>query len=121
MMNATQTTQVQPGRRTARWCAVALSAVALLFAAAPPATHASEDGPTAAARPSTIDLNEATAETLATLPGIGPSKAEAIVAYRSRRAFRRIEDILRVRGIGRATFRAIRDRISVRSERRQRN
>lgn len=60
-----------------------------------------------------IDLNAASATTLATLPGIGPSKAQAIVSFRERRPFRRIEEILRVRGIGRATFRAIRDRIRV--------
>lgn len=62
---------------------------------------------------SRLDLNTATSEALTQLPGIGPSKADAIVAYRTRRPFRRVEEILRVRGIGRATFRAIRDRIMV--------
>ena len=65
------------------------------------------------ATPETIDLNEASADELAQLPGIGPSKAEAIVSFRDRRPFRRPEDILRVRGIGRSTFRSLRDRISV--------
>ena len=32
--------------------------------------------------PQLVDINTADAETLQTLPGIGPAKAEAIIAYR---------------------------------------
>jgi len=60
-----------------------------------------------------VNIQTATAEQLQLLPGIGPSKAEAIVAYRERRAFRRVRDILRVRGIGRATFRRLRSMMTV--------
>jgi comEA protein len=62
-----------------------------------------------------IDLNTATADELTTLPGIGPSKAAAIVAYREQHRFERVDDLVRVRGIGRATLRALRDRITVSS------
>lgn len=60
-----------------------------------------------------VNLQTASAEELQRLPGIGPSKAEAIIAQRTRTPFRRIEDILRVRGIGRATFRRLRPYLSV--------
>ena len=60
-----------------------------------------------------LDINSATSVQLESLPGIGPAKAAAIVSHRERRPFRRIEDIMRVRGIGRATFRNIKSQIRV--------
>jgi competence protein ComEA len=60
-----------------------------------------------------VNIQTATLEQLQLLPGIGPSKAQAIVSAREQRAFRRVEDILRVRGIGRATFRRLRPMITV--------
>ncbi len=69
--------------------------------------------PTASASEGVVNIQTATPEELQRLPGIGPSKASAIVAFRERTAFRRVEDILRVRGIGRATFRRLRPYLSV--------
>ena len=66
-----------------------------------------------------LDLNSATEQQLTTLPGIGPEKARAIIARRERRPFERIEEILRVKGIGRATFRRLRSRITVRTQNRR--
>ena len=60
-----------------------------------------------------VNIQTASAEELMRLPGIGPSKAEAIIQFRDRTPFRRVEDILRVRGIGRATFRRLRPMITV--------
>jgi competence protein ComEA len=60
-----------------------------------------------------VNIQTATSDQLQLLPGVGPSKAQAIVAFREHRAFRRIEDIMRVRGIGRATFRRLRPMITV--------
>ena len=52
-----------------------------------------------------ININTASAELLETLPGIGPSKAAAIIAYRGAHGpFKTIEDIQEVSGIGPATF-----------------
>jgi competence protein ComEA len=51
-----------------------------------------------------VDINTATPQTLETLPGIGPSKAEAIVRYRTDHGpFHTANDLLQVPGIGQAT------------------
>ena len=54
-----------------------------------------------------VNIKTATVGELTRLPGVGPSKASAIVQYRERRPFERVRDILRVRGIGRKTFREL--------------
>lgn len=60
-----------------------------------------------------IDLNTASVEQLQTLPGIGPSKARAIVEYREKQPFAKLEDLMNVSGIGPKTFEKIKDRITV--------
>jgi len=48
-----------------------------------------------------ININTATAQDLTAVPGIGPSKAEKIVSYRSEKGkFTAIEDLMGVKGIG---------------------
>lgn len=54
-----------------------------------------------------VELNSASVDELCLLPGIGPKKAAAIVAYRERRPFTRVTQLLRVRGIGRKTLRRL--------------
>jgi competence protein ComEA len=46
-----------------------------------------------------IDLNRASVVDLMRLPGVGRKKAEAIVALRQRAPFKRLEDVLTVKGI----------------------
>ncbi|MBJ74772.1 MAG: DNA-binding protein [Sandaracinus sp.] len=95
---------------------LAAFALALGFAA-PPAPVGAQDVGETVEEPEqsapTVDLNHATEAELISLPGIGPSKAQAILAYRERRPFRRVQDIMRVRGIGRGTYRQIRNRLTV--------
>ena len=60
-----------------------------------------------------ININTASLEELDILPGIGPSKAQAIIDYRAVTPFQIIEDIMNVSGIGQATFDKIKDLIAV--------
>ncbi|MDA1329659.1 MAG: ComEA family DNA-binding protein [Chloroflexi bacterium] len=61
-----------------------------------------------------ININVATVEQLALLPGIGEITAQAILDYRdSKGPFNRIEDIQKVPGIGPSTFAKIQELISV--------
>ena len=62
-----------------------------------------------------VNINTADAATLAaTLNGVGPAKAEAIVAYRSENGpFRSADQLAEVRGIGLATVEKNRDLIVV--------
>jgi competence protein ComEA len=57
-----------------------------------------------------VNLNSATAEELDALPGIGPVKAQAIIAARP---FKTIEDVMKVKGIKQGTFAKIKDHITV--------
>ena len=72
------------------------------------------EGPPTVEQDSRININEAGADELVKLPGIGPSRAQAIIDAREKRRFRRVEDIMRVPGIGRKTFTRIRSSIRVR-------
>jgi len=61
-----------------------------------------------------IDINSATIAELMTLPGIGRTKAEAIVSYREEHgSFLRIEDLMKVPGIKEGTFLQMKDEIKV--------
>lgn len=61
-----------------------------------------------------VDLNSATPSELETLPGIGPSKAAAIVQYRADHGpFESVDELDNVTGIGPATLAALRDQVTV--------
>jgi competence protein ComEA len=110
---------------------------ALVAAAAPPATSAAPDPRIASPLPSPVPqpaapspapapaspashtqattddpviLNTATVDDLRRLPGIGEKRATSIVALRTRLGgrFHVVEDLLKVKGIGRATLRRLR-------------
>lgn len=60
-----------------------------------------------------VDLNSATEAQLMELPGIGPSKAAAIIAYRTENGkFAKIEDLTNVTGFGDKTFERLKDGIT---------
>jgi competence protein ComEA len=61
-----------------------------------------------------LNINTAMVEDLDLLPGIGSSKAAAIITYGEKHGdFKRIEDIQNVTGIGPAIFEQIRDLITI--------
>jgi competence protein ComEA len=68
----------------------------------------------AAGSPSaSIDLNQATVEDLAKLPGIGPAKAQAIAQHRSQHPFTRIDELRQVKGIGAKLYDQLKDQVTV--------
>ncbi len=88
--------------------------VGVVLPAALHAEKAAKEAPSSASS-AKIDLNHASPEQLESLPGIGPSKAAAIISLRQRlKGFNRIEQLLRVKGIGRKTFRRLREHIALR-------
>ena len=61
-----------------------------------------------------IDLNSASASELELLPQIGPVLSQRIILYRKTKGkFQKIEDLMKVSGIGSKTFEKIKDFITV--------
>ena len=55
-----------------------------------------------------LNLNKADAKQLRLLPGIGKTKAERIIAWRSKnRRFKRVNDLRRVKGFGRKSVKKL--------------
>jgi competence protein ComEA len=89
---------------------------ALLFVSSPMSAQRAARPPVSAAVVSTevVNLNSATADQIATLPGIGPKTADLVVQYRVKNGpFKKIEEIMNVRGIGEKSFLKIKDRLTV--------
>ncbi|MDD6229368.1 MAG: helix-hairpin-helix domain-containing protein, partial [Lactimicrobium massiliense] len=61
-----------------------------------------------------VSINAASQEDLTALPGIGPSTAARIIAYREENGFfQQLEDLMNVKGIGPAKFDKVKDHISL--------
>lgn len=61
-----------------------------------------------------ININSATKEQLMTLPGVGETKADAIIAYREENGgFKELEDLTNVSGIGTSTFEKFKEYITI--------
>jgi competence protein ComEA len=61
-----------------------------------------------------INLNTATVAQLETIPGIGKATAERILEYRQKNGgFKKIEDLMNVRGIGEKSFLKMKPLITV--------
>ncbi len=61
-----------------------------------------------------VNINTASLQELQTLPRIGPQIAQRILDYRKENGnFKRVEDILKVRGVGEKVFEQLKDKITV--------
>lgn len=60
-----------------------------------------------------VKLNTATAAELEALPGVGPALAQRIAAYRQGRRFSSVDDLLKVKGIGKAKLERLRPLVEV--------
>ncbi|WP_434604837.1 ComEA family DNA-binding protein [Pseudomonas sp. R1-7] len=97
-----------------------LTSASIAVIAAPTAKPGATTAPQAVEQPAQtqsakVDLNGANAETLQReLSGIGKGKAEAIVAYReSNGPFSSVDELLEVKGIGKAILDRNRDKLEV--------
>ena len=93
-----------------RYAVACLALIALLgataSAAAPAGKEESNSGP--------VDLNTASREQLMQVKGIGPALADRIVEFRKEHGpFRRVEDILKVRGVGEKSLEKLRPYLKV--------
>jgi competence protein ComEA len=83
-----------------------LGSCLVLLLAAPPARAAKAvDG--------VVNINTAEVGVLGLLPGIGPAKAAQIVVYRKRHPFRTVDELVRIKGIGRKMVRRLRVHLAV--------
>lgn len=61
-----------------------------------------------------VDINTATVEQLDGIKGVGPTKAKAIVEYRTKNGpFKSVDDLEKVKGFGKKSVDALRTEISV--------
>jgi competence protein ComEA len=61
-----------------------------------------------------VNINTATKDELVTLKGIGPSRAQEIIDYRTKNGpFKTVDDLEKVKGIGPGTMKQIKSQISV--------
>ena len=80
-----------------------------MFAAAP---ALAADAPAAEVMMTKVNVNSATQDELATLPGVGDKIAKAIVVYRDDHgAFKNIEELKEVKGIGEKKLELMRERV----------
>ncbi len=60
-----------------------------------------------------VDINNASLKQLTTLKGIGKKKAEAIINFRKSHCFRSVDELIKVKGIGKKILEKNRSEIEI--------
>jgi competence protein ComEA len=88
---------------------LALAWIAAIGLASPPAQAASADT-------GVVNINTASAGQLQLLKGIGAKKAQAIIDFRAKAPFATVDDLTKVKGIGKKLVEGLRAQIAVQGE-----
>lgn len=118
LINKTKNARSNGIKKVLNWTAGAMVATSILFSSGVFAEEGIEGETKAVAEQQvseTVNINLADAEAIAdTLKGIGKSKAEAIVAYRTEHGqFESADELVQVKGIGEATVEKNKARIEI--------
>jgi competence protein ComEA len=94
---------------------IMIAAIAIALSAAAAGAQGRATAPKATATAAApVNLNTATMDQLATIPGIGVKTAERIIAYREKNGgFKKIEDLMNVSGVGEKSFLKLKPLITV--------
>ena len=93
---------------------VALVVFALSMAASAQETPRRSSATSSASASAPVNLNTASVAQLETLPGIGKATAERILEYRQKNgSFKKVEDLMNVRGVGEKSFLQLKALITV--------
>ena len=89
--------------------------VVLLAVSGPAGATEAGDAPTVGGpSPRQVDINKASAAELTAIPGVGDTLAQRIVEFREKQGpFRRVEDLLKIKGIGEKSFQKMRPHVKV--------
>jgi len=91
-----------------RTLSVLLAAVAVLALSLAGTAHAASASPSGV-----VNINSATEAQLTLLPGVGPSKARAILQYRQSHPFKTAGELVKVKGIGKKLMRKLESFVTV--------
>lgn len=88
--------------------------IVIAMAGLAPAPLDAAESPTTVHAVTAINLNQATAEQLQALPGVGPALSERIVRYRTEHGpFSTVDQLTDVKGVGQAKLAKFKDQLSV--------